>query len=86
MPVIVPPEAFDFWPDCAKDNAATAAALIAPPPDDLLECYEVSPAVNRAANDFSAPIAPALQAGDRAAQPPAAETKRKKGNDQPSLF
>ena len=51
MPVIVPPEAFDLWLDCANVDAETAAALIAPAPDDLLEAYEISTAVNRAAND-----------------------------------
>lgn len=86
MPVIVPSDAFDFWLDCAKVDAATAAALIVPAPDDLLEGYEVSPVVNRAANDFPALIAPAPPAGDHAAQPPAAGTERKKATDRPWLF
>jgi putative SOS response-associated peptidase YedK len=51
MPVIVPPEAFDLWLDCATVDAATAAALIKPGPEDLLEAYEISTAVNRTAND-----------------------------------
>ena len=51
MPVIVPPEAFDLWLNCAEVDAETAAALIAPAPDDLLEAYEISTAVNRVAND-----------------------------------
>ena len=51
MPVIVPPEAFDLWLDCANVDAETAAALIAPASDDLLEAYEVSTEVNRTAND-----------------------------------
>ncbi|MGB8090157.1 MAG: SOS response-associated peptidase, partial [Pseudolabrys sp.] len=40
-----------LWLDCANVDAETAAALIAPAPDDLLEAYEVSTAVNRTAND-----------------------------------
>ena len=52
MPVIVAPEAFDLWLDCAKVEAEAAAALIAPAPEALLEHYEVSPAVNRVANDW----------------------------------
>ena len=52
MPVIVAPEAFDLWLDCAAVEAEAAAALIAPAPEALLEHYEVSPAVNRVANDF----------------------------------
>jgi putative SOS response-associated peptidase YedK len=51
MPVIVPPEAFDLWLDGATVDATTAAALIQPAPEDLLEAYEISTAVNRTAND-----------------------------------
>ena len=51
MPVIVPPDAFDLWLDCANVDAKTAAVLIAPAPEDLLEAYEVSLDVNRTAND-----------------------------------
>ena len=90
MPVIVAPEGFDLWLDCAKVDATTAAALIAPAPEALLECYEVSPAVNRVANDSAELIAPAPAAADRDAQPaakaPAKSAKPKKSDDQPSLF
>lgn len=51
MPVIVPPEAFDLWLDTLHVDDETASALIAPAPDDLLEVYPVSAAVNRTAND-----------------------------------
>ena len=51
MPVIVPEEAFDLWLNCAEVDAETAAALIVPAPDDLLEANEISTAVNRVAND-----------------------------------
>jgi putative SOS response-associated peptidase YedK len=51
MPVIVPPAGFDLWLNCAEVDATTAAALIAPAPDNLLEAYEISTAVNRTAND-----------------------------------
>jgi putative SOS response-associated peptidase YedK len=89
MPVIVAPEAFDLWLDCAKVDATTAAALIAPAPEALLECYEISPAVNRTANDDARLIEPAAAAKlDRpeAAEEPAAGAKRKRRNDQLSLF
>jgi putative SOS response-associated peptidase YedK len=96
MPVIVPPDAFDFWLDCTNVDAMTAAALIAPSPAGLLEVYEVSSAVNHAANDSPALIEP-LAAG---AEPPAPSTpqtglsttakrakKRKEEDDrQSSLF
>lgn len=51
MPVIVPPDAFDLWLDTAHVDEQTAEAVIAPAPDDLLEAYPVSTAVNRTAND-----------------------------------
>ena len=58
MPVIVPPDAFNLWLDCANVDAGTAAALIAPAPEDLLEAYEVSTLVNRTANDSPKLIEP----------------------------
>jgi putative SOS response-associated peptidase YedK len=93
MPVFVPPEAFDLWLDCANVEAGVAAAVIRPAHEALLEAYEVSPAVNRVANDSAALIAP-LPASDAAISPPAesapaapAKPKRpKKRGDQPSLF
>ena len=51
MPVVVPPDAFDLWLNCAAVDAETASTLIAPAPENLLEAYEVSSAVNRTAND-----------------------------------
>jgi len=83
MPVIVAPEAFDFWLDCAKVDATTAAALIAPAPEDALECYEVSPTINRAVNDDARLIEPAAPPAPQAAE---ARPKRKKRDDQPTLF
>ncbi len=93
MPVIVAPEAFDLWLDCAKVDAMTAAALIAPPPEGRLEFYEISPAVNRVANDdarliepLSAATAPLTQAAVNAPDREAKPKKSKKPGDQPSLF
>jgi putative SOS response-associated peptidase YedK len=91
MPVILPPEAFDLWLDCAKVDAQTAAALLIPSREDLLEAYQISSAVNRVANDSAALIAPATGA-DAAVGPspePPARAKRKAANkdsDQASLF
>src|SRR5580704_3720301 len=94
MPVFVAPEAFDLWLDCANVEADVAAALIAPAKEGLLEVYEVSPAVNRVANDsaaliapFSAPAAPIAQM--TASSPAANEKKAKRPkppDDQASLF
>jgi putative SOS response-associated peptidase YedK len=91
MPVIVPPDAFDLWLDCREVDATTAAALIAPAPDDLLEIYEVSHAVNRAANDSAALIEPLVGnvAGVEAGKPETAKRAAKaktKDEGQTSLF
>jgi putative SOS response-associated peptidase YedK len=88
MPVILPAEAFDLWLDCARVDATTAAALLVPVRDDLLEIYEVSAAVNRVANDDARLTEPvsgnATGAAPVAAMPePKAPKKR---NDQASLF
>ena len=92
MPVIVPPDAFDLWLDCSKVDAMTAAALFAPAPEELLEAYEISPAVNHTANDGpnliepaasqQPPVPPAANSGARA--PPRRASK--KDARQQSLF
>ena len=53
-PVIVPPEQFDFWLDCNNVDEKMAAELLAPAPEGLMEVYEISPEVNRVANDSPA--------------------------------
>jgi putative SOS response-associated peptidase YedK len=85
MPVIVAPEAFNLWLDCAAVDAKTAASLITPAADELLECYEVSSAVNRAANDSAELIAPVASTVGAAAAP-AADAPAKGKKDQLSLF
>ena len=86
-PVIVSPEAFDLWLDCANVDPATATALIAPAPEGSMTVREISPAVNRVANDspqllesYTAP------APDVAPAKPAARAKRKTDSGQGSLF
>jgi putative SOS response-associated peptidase YedK len=92
MPVIVSPDAFDFWLDCTNVEAVTAAALIAPAPAGLLQAYEISRAVNRTANDgpqLIEPVAAEALAGETNRAAPAVPTKaRKKNTDerQSSLF
>src|SRR6267154_5567299 len=93
MPVIVPPEAFDFWLDPNVD-AEMAASVIAPAPDGLLESYPVSSAVNRAANDTPDLLAPLREEEMGEAAAPAPKPKRakkekeiaKKDDGQKSLF
>ena len=94
MPVILAPEAFDLWLNCAEVDAQTAAALITPAPDDLFEAYPVSTDVNRVANDNAklleplvAGAEPAPAAPSSASKPPAPGPKRlKKDEGQTSLF
>jgi putative SOS response-associated peptidase YedK len=92
MPVILPTDAFDFWLDSAKVDAKTAAALLVPARDDLLEAYEISPAVNRVANDSAALLAPVSQAAvarepsEQPAPEKKAGPKKSKSGDQPSLL
>jgi putative SOS response-associated peptidase YedK len=92
MPVVVPPDAFDFWLDCAKVDALTAAALLVPAPDDLFEAYEISSAVNRVANDTAALLQPvtaeqiAAQAASEKSAPAQGAKKPKTDERQSSLF
>lgn len=88
MPVIVPPEGFDLWLDCTNVDAETASALIAPAPNDLLEAYEVSTAVNRTANDNPKLLEPLAARSEPSPAPkPAARVKRvKKDGGQGVLF
>ena len=67
MPAIIPPEDFDRWLDPDETKFSEACALLKPAPDELLEAYEVSPRVNKAANDDAENIAPVPSANSRAA-------------------
>jgi putative SOS response-associated peptidase YedK len=90
MPVILAPDAFGLWLNCAEVDAETAAALITPAPDDLFEAYPVSTDVNRVANDNAKllePLAPGAPEPPPAPKPPTRAAKRlEKDEDQTSLF
>jgi putative SOS response-associated peptidase YedK len=91
-PVIVPPQAFDFWLDTEKVDAKTAAAAIGPAPNGSMQVYEISPSVNRVANDSPALIEPYSADAQSTAAPKGAVKKsrpqRSKAKDrgQGSLF
>ena len=94
MPVIVAPEAFDLWLD-PNAEAKFVQALIAPAPDDLLEAYEISTAVNRTANDgpqLLVPVGDAPEPEQDKPKPTAKRAPRRKsgggngGDGQSSLF
>lgn len=92
MPVILAPDAFDLWLNCAEVDATTASALITPAPDNLLEAYEVSTAVNRTANDNARLVellGPGAQGEPAPAPKPPARARRektKKDSGQGALF
>jgi putative SOS response-associated peptidase YedK len=89
MPVIVAPDAFELWLDTANVDALTAAALLAPAPEDLLEAYEISTEVNRVANDSAKLIEPVGEAEhmEPEAEPKrAAKARRRNDSGQGSLF
>ena len=84
-----------IWLDSANVDAKIAEALIAPAPEGLLEVYEVSPAVNRVANDSAALLEPAsaaapsalTESSDAKSKPAKAKPiKTKKDDGQASLF
>jgi putative SOS response-associated peptidase YedK len=89
MPVILAPEAFDFWLD-PKVSAEMAAAVIAPAKDTLIEAYEVSSAVNRTANDSPKLLEPLREPEvEEAVVPTPKRVKKEKAkvdNGQGSLF
>src|SRR5215472_14273827 len=87
MPVVIAPQAFDLWLDCARVDAETAAALLVPAPEDTFAAHEISTAVNRTANDSPALIEPlAPGANEAPEEKPAARPKAKKDDGQASLF
>jgi len=87
MPVIVPPDAFDFWLDPHVDGEM-ATAVVQPAKDALIEAYEVSSAVNRTANDSPLLVEPLRE--PEPIEPPkpklAKKEKAKADDGQASLF
>jgi putative SOS response-associated peptidase YedK len=85
MPVIVEEKDFDAWLDCANVSANEAAALLKPAPEDLMQAYEISPAVNRVANDGPEVLEP-YTAPDVVEEAPKPKRKRAVDDRQTSLF
>lgn len=91
MPVILTPDAYEMWLDTANVDSKTAMALIAPAQNELFEAFEISPLVNRVANDgpqvqepFTAPTAEDPPPARKASSKPARTNS--KPSDQSSLF
>jgi putative SOS response-associated peptidase YedK len=87
MPVILTPDAYEMWLDTRNVDAETAAALIAPAQNELFEAYEISPLVNRVANDVPEVQAP-FTAPEEAPKPAPKKVARRQPADdgQTSLF
>jgi putative SOS response-associated peptidase YedK len=90
-PVIVPPGQFDLWLDCKTVDEKIAAELLVPAPEGSMQVYEISPAVNRVANDAPALLEPySADANPVPAreEKPAPERKKRQAADsgQGSLF
>ncbi len=88
-PVIVAPAQFDFWLDCSNVDEKMAVELLAPAPEDSMEVYEISPAVNRVANDSAVLLEPysADEAEPSAEKPrPARKARQAVDPGQGSLF
>jgi len=85
-PVIVQPEQFDLWLS-GEAETQHATDLIRPAPDGTMEVFEVSPAVNKVAND-SADLVERYTPPPESEQPPQPLRKRKRAADsgQGSLF
>jgi putative SOS response-associated peptidase YedK len=84
-PVIMAPEQFDLWLSSETD-ANIAAQLIAPAPQGSMEVYEVSPAVNKVANDTPDLVEPYTAPSDVEVPERKARPKRDVDSGQGSLF
>jgi putative SOS response-associated peptidase YedK len=51
LPAILEPESFDLWLDPDEASADRAFGLLKPPANEILDFFEIGPAVNKVAND-----------------------------------
>lgn len=85
LPAILEPEGFDLWLDIETEHVDEAMRLLRPPENDVLEFFEIGPAVNKVANDspdIQEPAAP----GSQAAKPAPPKAQKRAVPEQGSLF
>ncbi|WP_438749312.1 SOS response-associated peptidase [Pararhizobium sp. O133] len=81
MPVVVKPEDFSRWLDCATQEPRDVADLMAPTDDDYFDVIAVSDRVNKVAN-----VGPDLQEPAHVVSKPVAKLKDPPSDSQLSLF
>ena len=90
MPVILEQPDFDAWLDNENGGVDNAAKLMRPAPDDVLEAFRISTAVNKVANDnpgIQAPVTNVIAEPTRsAAGRGSARPSRKTPRDYGTLF
>jgi len=88
MPVMLSEESYAAWLDCDNVRAEEALAAVRVLPDDALQTYPVSPAINRVVNDTPDVIAPYTAAAEEAVEQarPRAKKERPVDDRQASLF
>lgn len=73
MPIVIKPEDFDRWLDCARNEPRDVADLLRPADPGSFEAVPVSDKVNKVANagpEIQAPVAPAFDEGSGEPSPP----------------
>jgi putative SOS response-associated peptidase YedK len=91
MPATIAPDAFELWLDCSNVEADIATSLLVPPKAGTFAWHEVSPAVNRVANDDARLIEPVSAEESAKADAEAGKARQKPSrkpasDDQGSLF
>jgi putative SOS response-associated peptidase YedK len=59
-PAILEPKHFDLWLDTATERVNEVLSLLKPPENDVLDFFEIGPAINKVANDFPEVQDPAM--------------------------
>ncbi len=61
LPAILEPSSFDLWLDTQTEHVDEALRLLRPPENDVLDFFEIGPAVNKVTNDspeIQEPVSP----------------------------